>query len=99
MFERKRRPTPPGAILEGEFLQPKGVTVSAFARQLGISRKHLSDIVHERVRVTPHVAALLAHALGTSTALWVNLQAAVDIWEADRAYRRRRKEPAAGARS
>jgi addiction module HigA family antidote len=68
------------------YLEPRGVSVSAFARDLGISRKHLNDIVNDHVRITPAVAVRLAHALNTSPALWVNLQAAVDIYDAERAF-------------
>ena len=69
----------------------RGLTVSALAVVLGISRKHLSGIVNGKARVTPEVAARLAHALDTSTALWVNLQAAVDAWDAEQEYRRRHR--------
>ena len=62
------------------------MTVSAFAKEIGVSRKHLSDIVNDRARVTPAVAVRLAHALGTSAALWVNLQAAVDVFDAEQEY-------------
>ena len=62
------------------------MTVSAFAKDIGVSRKHLSDIVNDRARVTPAVAVRLAHALGTSAALWVNLQAAVDVFDAEKEY-------------
>lgn len=67
------------------------VTVSAFANKVGISRKHLSDIVNDRARVTPAVAVRLAHALGTSAALWINLQSAVDLFDAEREFARTSK--------
>ena len=78
MFKLSRRPTLPGTILSKHYLEPNNLSVSKFAGRLGISRKHLSDIVNGRVRVTPSVAVCLAHALDTSPALWVNLQTAVD---------------------
>lgn len=89
MLKRNRRPTIPGVILREEFMAERGLTVSAFARELGISRKHLSAIVNGKARLTPEVAARLAYGLHTSTALWVNLQAAVDSWDAEQEYRRR----------
>ena len=47
----------------------------------------MSDIVNGRARIEPTVAARLAKVFGTSTALWLNLQAAVDAWDADREAR------------
>lgn len=91
MFKRKRRPTAPGVILREEFMAERGLTVSGLARDLDVPRKHLSGIVNGKVRVTPDVAARLALALGTSTALWVNLQAALDAWDAEQQYRRKRR--------
>lgn len=89
MFKRNRRPTLPGQILIAHYLEPRRLSVSQFARDLGVSRKHLSDVVNGRARVTPNVAVRLAHALGTSPALWVNLQAAVDIFDAELEYAHR----------
>jgi addiction module HigA family antidote len=91
MSKRSRKPIIPGVILREEFMASRGLTVSAFARELGISRKHLSGIVNGKARLTPQVAARLAHRLDTSTALWVNLQAAVDSWDAEQEYRRGRR--------
>ena len=87
MFQRKRRPSTPGDILRAHYLSERSVGVTELARAIGISRKHMSDIVNGRSRIEPAIAARLAKVFGTSTALWVNLQAAVDAWDADRAAR------------
>ena len=99
MFKLSRRPTLPGTILSKHYLEPKSVTVGKFAGKLGISRKHLSDIVNGRARVTPSVAVRLAHALDTSPALWVNLQTAVDIFDAEQAYENTAKKETVAARA
>ena len=87
MFERKRRPSAPGDIIRAHYLDERGVSVAALGRAIGVSRKHMSDIVNGRSRIEPAVAARLSRVFGTSTALWLNLQAAVDAWDADRAAR------------
>jgi addiction module HigA family antidote len=84
---RTRRPTPPGEILRELFLKDRGVTVSALAAALKVSRKHASEIVNGRTRIEPAIAARLAAVLGTSARLWLNLQAAVDAWDAERETR------------
>jgi len=87
-FKLKRRPTPPGAMLREMYLKPRGISVTSFAAALGCSRKHLSDIINDRARLDPTLAARVAKLLGTSTALWVGLQAGVDAFDAERVARR-----------
>jgi addiction module HigA family antidote len=79
---RRRRPTHPGEILLEDVLPGLGVTQQAFAAALGVSRRTLVEILHERRGVTPDVAHRLARVLGTTPEVWVNLQIAVDLWEA-----------------
>lgn len=85
-FIRQRRPTAPGEVLREEFLAPRGMTVSGFAEHVGLSRKHVSDIVNERARVTPATAVLFAHAFATTPAFWLNLQGAADLWDAEQTF-------------
>jgi addiction module HigA family antidote len=87
MFARNRRPSAPGDIIRAHYLDERRVSVSALARAIGLSRKHMSDIVNGRSRIEPAVAARLAKVFGTSTNLWLNLQTAVDAWDADREAR------------
>jgi len=87
MGSRENTPIPPGRLLVSDFLEPRRLSIKALADQIGLTRKHLSNIVHGHVRVTPSTAARLARALGTSPALWINLQSALDILEAEREVR------------
>jgi len=79
-----KRPVPPGRLLVSEFLGPRGLSIQTLAAQIGLTRKHLSNIVNGHARITPSTATLLARALGTSPALWINQQAAMDIFDAER---------------
>lgn len=88
MIIRKRRPTAPGEILIESILRPRGISISRFAEAVGCSRKHMSDIVNGKVRVEGNMAARIGKVLGTSAQVWINLQAAVDGFEAERAMRR-----------
>jgi len=88
MIERKRRPSTPGDIIRAHYIEDRGITVTALARALGISRKHMSDIVNGRARIEMGIAARLSKVLGTTAALWLNLQAAVDAWDAERMARK-----------
>ena len=81
-MEQTRRPSHPGKVLKGLYLEPLGLTISATAARLGISRKTLSTIVNGRGPVTIDVAMRLSRAFGTSPELWLNLQQGYDLWEA-----------------
>ena len=83
-----KNPFQPGEILLGEFLAPAGMTQAAFAEKIGWSRSRLSEFIHGTRGVTADAAIDLAEALGTSSKIWMNLQATYDL---DRALSRRKK--------
>jgi addiction module HigA family antidote len=78
----KRRPTPPGEMLLEEFLKPAGMTQLALARKMGVPIQRVNGVVAGRRAVTAETAILLAQVLGTTPVLWLNLQVAVDLWDA-----------------
>ena len=84
MRRRKRQPTHPGTILREHHLEPMELSITEAAQQLGVSRKTLSKLVNARGAVTPEMALRLSRAFGTSPRLWLNLQQAYDLWEAER---------------
>jgi addiction module HigA family antidote len=59
--------------------------MTEIARSLGISRQLLYSIVNEKAPVTPEVAVRLGKLVGNGPRLWVNMQAAYDLWHAERA--------------
>ena len=81
---RKRRPTHPGEILREDVLPAAGLTL---ARLLGVSRRTVSEILHERRPVTTDMAHRLARAFGTSPEMWLGLQQDVDLWDTHHARR------------
>jgi addiction module HigA family antidote len=76
-----RRPVTPGEILLEDYLEPLGVTRTAFADRLGISARRLSGILRGQ-RVTAEIALRLARVLDTTPHLWLNLQNEVDLSDA-----------------
>ncbi len=79
-----RKPTHPGVIIQHDYLEPLGLSVTALAAHLGVSRKHLSQLLHEKAGVTTGMALRLARAFNTTPELWLNLQRKRDLWEAER---------------
>jgi len=82
---RRRRPSHPGAILRAHYVEPRKIGVGELAAALDVSRKHMSQVLNGHKRVEPTLAARLSKALGTTTQFWLNLQAAVDAWDATEA--------------
>jgi addiction module HigA family antidote len=78
----KRRPTHPGELLREETLPAAGLAQSELAALLGVSRRAVSELVHERRSVTPDLAHRLSRVFNTTPEFWLRLQQAVDIWDA-----------------
>jgi antitoxin HigA-1 len=79
----KRRPSHPGAILS-DCLPATGMSAAEFAAALGVGAARLRSLLRERSRMTPDMALRLSRAFGTSAEVWLRLQAAVDLWDAER---------------
>jgi addiction module HigA family antidote len=81
---RDRRPAHPGELLKHTVLPALGRPKTEIARLLGLSRQSLYDILAGRQPVTPGTAVRLGKLCGNGPVLWMNMQAAHDLWEAER---------------
>ena len=81
---RMHNPPHPGEILQDTVLGAGGITVTEFAKQLGVSRVALSRVVNGRAAVSADMALRLAAALGGSAESWLSMQAAYDLWQAQK---------------
>lgn len=79
---KNRRPTVPGDILLRDYLEPRGLTQLEASRLLRMTYARLSEIIHGKRGITADTALRLAKLLGTTPDLWLNLQSAVDLWDA-----------------
>ena len=77
---KARKPTHPGAILREDVLPELGITQGEFADRLGVSRRTVSEVLHERRPITPDMAIRLGKLLGNGAGLWLRMQQAVDVW-------------------
>ncbi|NOT19650.1 MAG: HigA family addiction module antidote protein [Sideroxydans sp.] len=80
---RTRKPTHPGAILREDVLPDLAMSVSDFARNLGVSRQTLHAVLAERSGVSPEMALRLGTLLGNGPQLWVDMQTKYDLWLAE----------------
>ena len=79
-----RCPTHPGAVLREIVLPAVAASKTDIAAALKMSRNQLYLILSEKQPVTPETAVKLAAAFGGSAKLWLNMQAAHDLWHAER---------------
>jgi addiction module HigA family antidote len=80
--KRTRRPSLPGEILVELYLTPHEISIAKFAEACGVSRKHMSMIVNGHAAITAEMATRMAAVLGTTAQYWLNLQNAVDLYDA-----------------
>lgn len=83
----KRRPTHPGEILREDFMPDYGLTVTGLATALGVSRQTVNELLRERRAVSPEMALRLSRLFGNSAEFWLNLQRAIDLWDAEAAIK------------
>jgi len=81
---RTAAPIHPGEMLREDFLPDYGMTASAFAAAISVSRQTANELLNERRAVTPVMALSLARLFGNTPQFWLNAQAAVDLWNAQR---------------
>jgi addiction module HigA family antidote len=94
-IDRKLRPTHPGAILKNmlaELADDGGESFSSLtqkelAERLGVSRRAVNELINERRPITADMAIRLSRVFKTTPDIWMNLQKAVDLWDAARANR------------
>lgn len=75
-----RKPTHPGALLREDILPELNMSQAEIAVCLGVSRRTVSEIIHEHRPVTADMAIRLAHFLGGTPNSWLNMQQELDIW-------------------
>ncbi|MEQ1717220.1 MAG: HigA family addiction module antitoxin [Hyphomicrobium sp.] len=79
------RPCHPGEILREIVLPAVHKPMGEVAKALGVSQKHLSDLVNEKVALSPELAIRLEAAFGRTAAAWLRMQETFDLWHARRA--------------
>lgn len=73
----------PGEILLEDFLKPAGISQYRLAKAIGIPESRISQIVNGARSITADTALRLAKFFGTTPKVWLNLQNAFDLEEAE----------------
>jgi addiction module HigA family antidote len=77
-------PPHPGEVIKRQCLEPLGLTVTAAAEGLGVSRNTMSMLVNGRLGISPEMAIRLSLGFGGSPESWLRQQMHYDLWHAQR---------------
>jgi antitoxin HigA-1 len=72
-------PVHPGEIIREDVLPSVGLSVTAAAKALGVSRQMLHDILAERKPLSAVMCLKVSRLFGSSPEVWMRLQAAYDL--------------------
>ena len=84
-----KAPPHPGSSVRFDCLEPLGLSVTAGAKVLGVTRQALNNLVNETAGISPEMAIRLEKAFGGTAEAWLALQTAYDLAQA-------RKKPLGG---
>lgn len=75
----KLPPVHPGEILREDILPTTGLSVTATAKTLGVSRQMLHDILAERKPLSAVMCLKVSRLFGSTPEFWMHLQATYDL--------------------
>lgn len=87
-MSRMHHPPHPGEVLRDGVFTDTGITVTAFAKRLGVTRVALSNVLNGKAGISVGMAIRLAAALGGSAESWLHMQANYDLWQAEKQLKR-----------
>ena len=77
-----KNPPHTGAFIRSEIIEPHGLTVTAAAKVLGVSRPALSSLLNAKADLSGDMALRLEKAFGVSMELLMRMQASYNIAQA-----------------
>lgn len=78
---RMKAPAHPGDFIKEEIVAPLGLSVTAAAQALGVTRPALSALLNRRASLSPEMALRLEKAFGVSMDTLMRMQNSYDIAE------------------
>ncbi len=77
-----KNPVHPGKVVRFDCLEPLGLSVTAAAKVLGVTRQALNNVVNGKSAISPEMAIRLTKAFGSTEETWLRMQMAYDLAEA-----------------
>lgn len=79
-----KQPVHPGTIVKHDCIEALGLNVTRAAKVLGVARPTLSRVINGRAAVSPEMSIRLSKAFGSRPEIWLKLQLAYDLAQANR---------------
>lgn len=79
---RMARPSHPGQFIRMEVIEPLGLSVTAAAKALGVTRPALSALLNCRAALSPEMALRIEKAFGPKMDTLLRMQTSFAIWQA-----------------
>ena len=86
-------PPHPGQIVKQALVDNTGLSVTKVAEILGVQRITVSKLIHGKSGISPEMAIRLSIALGTSSQMWINMQAMYDLAKAEKRRKKLKVKP------
>ena len=80
---RMYNPPHPGEIIREFCVEALGLTVTAAANALGVSRETFSALLNGRSGINPEMALRLSKVFGRTPEGWLKLQLQYDLWKTE----------------
>ena len=77
-----KNPAHPGRIVRSACLEPLGLSVTAGAKVLGVTRQALNNVVNGKSAISPEMAIRLSKAFGSTAETWLRMQLSYDLAQA-----------------
>ena len=74
-----KNPVHPGSLVREDCINELGLTITAAAEQLGITRQTLSNLTNEKISLTPEMSIRLEKLGWGKAGAWIRMQANYDL--------------------
>ena len=74
-----KTPPHPGGLVLRQCIEPLGLSITAAAAALGVTRTTLSELVNEKRGISPEMAVRLSKVFGGSAESWLLQQAQYEL--------------------
>jgi len=74
-----KNPPHPGGSIRRACLEPLGLSVTAGAKVLGVTRQTLNNVINGKSGISPEMAIRLSKAFGSTPETWLRMQLAYDL--------------------
>jgi len=74
-----KNPPHPGRSIKTACLEPLGLSITAGAKVLGVTRQTLTKVINAKSGISPQMAIRLSKAFGSTPETWLRMQVAYDL--------------------